>query len=122
MEADTAQHYAALTAAGVPLRHAHMMDVRQWAYNDWLADAAGAPRLPEWRPAMYAAVGASKRAHPEDYRDRCGRVGQRLCSCRACWLPGGMHGVAMLFCARPCHVHTPWCSSSSTRPQLGCYV
>lgn len=41
-------------------------------YNAWLAEAAGCPeaQLPPWRAAMYAATGASKRAHPEDYRDR----------------------------------------------------
>ncbi|KAF8068234.1 flavin-containing monooxygenase [Scenedesmus sp. PABB004] len=58
-------------AAGVPLRWTHMMGEDQWEYDAWLADAAGpdVPRLPRWREAMYAAVGASKRAHPEDYRD-----------------------------------------------------
>jgi hypothetical protein len=44
----------------------------QWLYNDWLADTAGpdVPKLPAWRPAMYAANHQNKLSHPEDYRDR----------------------------------------------------
>ncbi|KAF6256908.1 hypothetical protein COO60DRAFT_1702105 [Scenedesmus sp. NREL 46B-D3] len=72
MEADTAAHYAQLQAEGAPLRYCHMMSEQQWAFNDWLADAAGpdVAKLPAWRPAMYASTGANKRAHPDGYRDR----------------------------------------------------
>jgi hypothetical protein len=60
----------------------------QRRYNQWLtaaangtpaADAPAAADAPQaaaddpiapWRPAMYAATGAMKRSHPEDYRDR----------------------------------------------------
>lgn len=42
MQAHRAAHYAQMQAEGVPLRHCHMMGEQQWAYNDWLAEAAGA--------------------------------------------------------------------------------
>jgi hypothetical protein len=42
MEAHTAAHYAQMQAEGTPLRHCHMMSEQQWAYNDWLAETAGA--------------------------------------------------------------------------------
>ncbi|WIA31017.1 hypothetical protein OEZ86_001056 [Tetradesmus obliquus] len=72
MQAHRAAHYAQMQAEGVPLRHCHMMGEQQWAYNDWLAEAAGADvaKLPAWRAAMYASTGVNKRAHPDDYRDR----------------------------------------------------
>jgi hypothetical protein len=34
-----------------------------------LADAAGSPRLPVWRRAMYAENSRNKRAQPDTYRD-----------------------------------------------------
>lgn len=35
-----------------------MLGDKQWAYNDWLADACGdVDRLPEWRPLMYKVAG-----------------------------------------------------------------
>ncbi len=52
-------------------RRAHLLGDEQWAYNDWLAAAAGAdvPRLPAWRRRMYEATGDSKAALPDSYRD-----------------------------------------------------
>ena len=39
-------------------RYTHMLGDKQWAYNDWLADACGdVDRLPEWRPLMYKVAG-----------------------------------------------------------------
>ena len=40
-------------------RYTHMLGDKQWAYNDWLADACGpdVERLPEWRPLMYKVAG-----------------------------------------------------------------
>lgn len=35
-----------------------MMGMEQFEYCDWLADAAGGPKLPAWRADMYAATGA----------------------------------------------------------------
>ncbi|KAI8476836.1 MAG: FAD/NAD(P)-binding domain-containing protein [Monoraphidium minutum] len=102
MAADAEAFYARLAAEGVPQRWTHMMGDQQWAYNEWLADVAGpgAPRLPPWRAAMYAATGASKRSHPEDYRwgprgglgesDR--RLLPRIClKQEAAAEPGGVH-------------------------------
>ena len=36
-----------------------MLGDKQWAYNDWLADACGSDvdRLPAWRPLMYKVAG-----------------------------------------------------------------
>jgi hypothetical protein len=52
-------------------RRAHLLGDEQWAYNDWLAAAAGpdVPRLPAWRRRMYEATGDSKAALPDSYRD-----------------------------------------------------
>ncbi|GBF91344.1 hypothetical protein Rsub_03664 [Raphidocelis subcapitata] len=63
-----------LAALGRPPRWFHMLGDDQWAYADWLLDAAGSegPRCAPWRAAMYKHTGESKRAHPEDYRDRWG--------------------------------------------------
>lgn len=52
-------------------RKAHLLGDAQWAYNDWLAAAAGpeVPRLPAWRAEMNALTGEGKRAAPDSYRD-----------------------------------------------------
>lgn len=65
---------ASSSAWYVPQRysiHKTCISLNGRAYNDFLVSAAGggAP-LPPWRAAMYSATGLSKRAHPEDYRDR----------------------------------------------------
>eukprot|EP00793_Prasinoderma_coloniale_P001785 PRCOL_00003591-RA len=63
MAAHAAAEYARLDDAGVPQRHTHMLGAAQFEYNDRLADACAAPRLPQW------LTGQSKRAQPELYRD-----------------------------------------------------
>ena len=57
-------------AGGVLRRYAHAMtQEEQFDYDDRVAAAAGAPPLPPWRRAMYAANSRSKRARPDSYRD-----------------------------------------------------
>lgn len=43
------QSEAARQAQGVKDRHAHRLGDAQWAYMDWLAEAAGMAPLPSWR-------------------------------------------------------------------------
>lgn len=71
MEAHTADFYASLEAAGVPVRYTHRMSGGvQWQYNRWLAEQCG-EALPsaEWREAMYTACGNSRKLHGSGYRD-----------------------------------------------------
>ena len=53
-------------------RQAHLLGDAQWAYNNWLAAAAGpdVARLPAWREQMYNISGECKRALQDSYRDR----------------------------------------------------
>ena len=42
-----------------------MLGDKQWAYNDWLADACGdVARLPGWRPLMYKVAGQQALREP----------------------------------------------------------
>ncbi|KAK9838566.1 hypothetical protein WJX81_007654 [Elliptochloris bilobata] len=71
MEAVAAEHSAQLAARRVPARKAHLLGDAQWAYNDWLAAAAGpdVELLPAWRSEMYDLTGEGKRTAPDSYRD-----------------------------------------------------
>ena len=60
-------------------RMAHSLGDAQWAYNDWLASAAGpdVDPLPAWREQMYNITGECKRAAQDGYRD-CATYPPRL--------------------------------------------
>ena len=63
-------------------RYTHMLGDKQWAYNDWLADACGdVDRLPEWRPLMYKVAGEQE--SPELGRCRCTDI--RSCMVKCCF-------------------------------------
>lgn len=53
------------------VRHAHILDVKQFEYIDMLASECGedVEVLPAWRKQMYIGAGDLKKSHPESYRD-----------------------------------------------------
>ena len=68
---------AACVAEGRPVRHSHLLGDAQWDYmaaltvEAWPGEAAQAAKRtpPPWRPALYAAASAARRADVDGYRD-----------------------------------------------------
>lgn len=56
MESDVRREFQELLSAGKPPKNFHTMQSAQWAYNDWLAFAAGFEPLPPVLDELYERV------------------------------------------------------------------
>ncbi|KAK4537589.1 hypothetical protein CDCA_CDCA13G3614 [Cyanidium caldarium] len=74
MRQDTREEWRARTALGMAPRHFHRLGDRQWAYDRYLADAAGVKGPTLAAQSVYNDAGTSRKANPVLYREREYRI------------------------------------------------